>query len=103
MLKTLSRWIKGLALLLWLVVMLLVGFKLASQNQAMVEFTLLFWQLPKLSAGVLFGLSLLVGVLLGILACMPGLFVMRRKLRVANKLIRQHEEAPRNAILPKAD
>ena len=81
MIKNFFGWVKGLLVLVWLVLLLLLGARLAQQNQELVEISLLYWQLPELTTGTIISLAFLVGVIGALLAVLPGLILMKLRLR----------------------
>lgn len=81
MIKNLVGWVKGLLAMIWLVLLLLLGARLAQQNQEMVDVNLLYWQLPEMTTGTIISLVFLMGIIGGLLAVLPGLILMKLKLR----------------------
>lgn len=81
MIKNIVGWVKALLVMVWLVLLLLLGARLAQQNQEMVEIGLLYWQLPEMTTGTIMSLAFLIGIICGLLAVLPGLMLMKLKLR----------------------
>lgn len=101
MLKSAFKWVIRLVAGLWLLALLLVGARLAEQNQQPVQVDLLLWQSPEVSLGLVICLALLAGVVLGLLAFMPSILMVRARLRrTQNKLGKaQHELQPQQRVL----
>lgn len=102
MLGRLSGLIKLLLLLVWLLILLAAGAEFAQQNQQLVQLKLLLWNLPEASAGVVFTLTLTLGVALGLMAFLPGFIYVKLKLRKAQRQI-STLEAGAVTVLPKVD
>lgn len=103
MLNILSRWVKWGLMLVWLLAMLVFGAKFAQQNQDLVQLKLLFWELPEATSGLVFGITLLVGVALGMLAFVPGFWALKLRLKRLQKKHKKLEQAPHPVTLPKAE
>lgn len=81
MIKNIFGWLKGLLAMIWLLLLLLLGARLAQQNQDLVDISLLYWQLPEMTTGTVISLAFLLGVIGGLLAVLPGLMLIKLKLR----------------------
>lgn len=103
MFSKLSKWIKFGLLAVWLVVMILIGAKLAQQNQDVVQLKLLVWQVPEATSGMVFGATLLIGVLLGLLAFVPGFLALKLRMKGLQKKLHKMETLPHPASLPKVE
>ena len=103
MLNKLKRILKWGLMFAWLLAMLLVGGKLAQQNQDLVQLKLLAWTLPEATAGVVFGATLLMGVVLGLLAFAPGFYWLKAKLRRTEKKLRVLQNTSPTPTLPIAE
>lgn len=103
MFKKLKTGFKWLLSLVCLLTMLLIGVKLAQQNQDLVQLNLLFWQVPEASTGEVFGVTLLLGIMLGILAALPSYLAQRFRIQALNRKIRKMETQPNPVSLPKVD
>ena len=101
LIKALKQWVKWGLWLIWLVAMILIGAKLAQQNQSPVQLTLLVWRAPEASAGVVFGLVLFIGAIIGWLACLPTIYGLKRKARKSERKLRAELQPPAHASLPK--
>ncbi len=84
MLKRLFGVCRRVLVWLWVILLILVGAKLAHQNQQLLEVSVLAWQLPEVSVGVVITLSFLAGVAFSLLALLPGFYFLKLKLRRAN-------------------
>lgn len=84
MLKKLLGVVRRALVWLWVIFMILVGAKLAHQNQQLLEISVLAWKLPEVSVGVVITLSFLAGVAFSLLALLPGFYFLRLKLRRAH-------------------
>lgn len=73
--------LKFILLFIWLLFLLLIGAKLAQQNPELMQVDLLFWTTPEASVGVTLSITLLVGVVLGVLAMLPSVLILKTKLR----------------------
>ncbi len=103
MLNILSRWIKWGLMLAWVLAMLIIGAKFAQQNQDLVQLKLLYWQLPERTSGLVFGCTLLLGVVLGMLAFVPGYMALKLRLKRLQKKHKKLEQTPHPVTLPKAE
>jgi len=96
MIKRLLKRIGWVLLVVWCIGLVLLGARFAQHNPEAIELDLIFWQVPPLSAGLLFSLCLLLGVLIGSLMFLPMLILAKtrvRRLRIElNKL--QHSLPP---------
>lgn len=96
MIKSFIGWVKGLLAIVWLVLLLLLGARLAQQNQELVDIRLLYWQLPEMTTGTVISLAFLVGVIGGLLAVLPGLILMKMRLRrLQSRQVEKGDEAER--------
>ncbi len=93
MIKTIFSWIKWLLIAAWLVIVVLVGAKLAQQNGQLLEVELLVWRLPEASAGFILAATLLVGVTAGVLALLPSLILFKLRLRRAQGRLRKLDQS----------
>lgn len=102
MLKSAFKWVIRIVAALWLLALLLVGARLAEQNQQLVQVDLLLWQSPEVSLGLVICMALLTGVVFGLLAFAPSILMARARLRrTRNKLDKaQHELHQRQRALP---
>lgn len=73
--------LKFILMFVWLLLILLIGAKLAQQNPQLMQVDLLVWTTPEASAGVTLSVTLLTGVLLGVLAMLPSLLILKARLR----------------------
>lgn len=94
MIKTVFGWLKWLLIALWLIVLILVGAKLAQQNAELIQVELLTWTLPAASTGFVLCVTLLLGVALGLIAIIPTLVLLKIKLRRANARLRKLDQPP---------
>ncbi len=83
MLKRLLGIFRRALVWLWVVFLILVGAKLAHQNQQLLEVSVLAWRLPEVSVGVVITLSFLAGVAFCLLALLPGFYFLKLQLRRA--------------------
>ncbi len=81
MIKNIIGWVKALLVVVWLLLLLLLGARLAQQNQDVVEISLLYWQLPAMTTGTIMSLAFLIGVIGTLLAVVPGLMLMKLRIR----------------------
>lgn len=89
-------WLKFILLFVWLLFLILIGAKVAQLNPQLVQLDLLFWTTPEASLGVLLCVSLLVGVVLGVVAMAPSVIVLKAKLhRAQGKVVKaqKHEQS----------
>lgn len=86
MFKKLWKWLYRCLLVIWLLVVFLVGAKLAQNNAQPVNVDLVFWQFPEVTSGVLMCVSFFLGVTLGVFAIAPVVILVKARLkRLQNK------------------
>lgn len=100
--KSLLKWSATLLLFAWLLVMLLVGARLAQLNPELVTLQFLAWQLPEMSLGMLVCVAFLAGVSLGLLAFAPSFLRVRWSLRRARKQLAKAQADRGPQVLPAA-
>lgn len=76
--RGLFKWFIRAVWVVWILIMLLLGMKLAFDNTQTVQVVLFGWQAPALSLGFILSFVLLCGVVLGWLAS-SGPYVMARQ------------------------
>jgi uncharacterized integral membrane protein len=87
MIKTLSKWILRAAWLVWILVMLLLGIRLALDNTENVQVSLFNWSAPAVSLGFTLCMALLLGVILGWFgSTAPYLLAKQRAKRLEKQL-----------------
>ena len=93
MIQKLGKWLTRIAWLIWILVMLLVGLKLALDNTQSVQLKLFGWQAPERSLGTIVCFTLLGGVLLGWSASIgPWLKAKQRARRLEKQLGQTRQE-----------
>ena len=103
MFNKLKKLIKWIVLFAWVVAVVLIGVEFAKQNQDLVQLKLVFWQLPEYSSGVIVGFTLLIGVILGLMAFLPGFLLLKWRNASLTKKLKKAQEAPHPATLPKVE
>lgn len=81
--KSIWGLLKFILLFVWLVFLILLGAKLAQQNPQTLQVDLLFWTTPEASVGVTLCVTLLVGILLGVIAMLPSFLLLKARLHKA--------------------
>lgn len=84
--------LKFILMFVWLLFILLIGAKLAQQNPQLMQVDLLVWTTPEASAGVTLSVTLLTGVLLGVLAMLPSLLILKARLRKTRGKVEKVEQ-----------
>lgn len=93
MFRSIIKWLKRLITLTWLLIVILVGAKIAQLNDGVVQVDLWYWQMPEASLGLVLCLALLVGVVLGLLAFLPALILARTQVhRLKAKTVKTEHE-----------
>lgn len=89
MLGNITKWIKRLILVAWLVLVCIIGSWLVTQNDQPLALSLLIFDLPELTAGLYMCLVFTVGGAVGFFTCFIGtqgsLFARNRALKKANQ------------------
>ena len=100
MLKRLFAWFKTLCLLAWVALVILVGTKLALDNQELVAVQF-FGFTKTLNSGLLMALILILGVFLGAFSVLAALWFERiRARRLNKKLNRAQKELDNLRVAP---
>jgi uncharacterized integral membrane protein len=81
MLKGLIQRLIWLLLLVWSVGLVLIGAKFAQNNPIPIKVDLIIWTSPEISSGLALSLTLLFGLLLGVLMFAPVVLIHRARLR----------------------
>lgn len=94
MIQRIWKFCKVLLLILWLVLLLLIGAKLASQNDSLVSVHLLAWTSPEVSLGLALAVAFAGGICLGLLGFVPTLLALRLRIRRLNSRLARAEKRP---------
>lgn len=96
MFKAMGKWMVRLLWLIWMLVMLLLGIKIALDNTESVQLQLFYWQAPEVSLGLTVCLALLVGVIIGWIASTGPYLLARQRARRLQKRLAQSEQEVSN-------
>lgn len=94
------KFCKVLVLVVWLVLLLLIGAKLANQNDSLVTVNLLAWVSPNVSLGLALAVAFAGGIGLGLLGFVPTLLALRLRIRRLSAKLAKAEQRP--PLLPEA-
>jgi uncharacterized integral membrane protein len=91
MIRGLLKRVVWLLLLIWCAGLLLIGAKFAQNNPVPLRVDLILWTSPEVSSGLVLSLTLLCGVLLGILMFAPVVLLHRSRVRRLKLLVAKLE------------
>ena len=94
MIRTLFHRITWLLLVLWCLCLLLIGAKFAQNNPTLLKVDLILWTAPEVSSGLALSLTLLMGVLLGVLMFAPIAWLHRARAQRLRTLVAKLEAQP---------
>lgn len=87
------RWLKGLVMAVIVIIVALIGILFAVRNQQAVPLDIIWAKLPAASLALWLLISLVIGVVLGMLA-MTGMYIrLRTRLAMARRELKQQQKA----------